>query len=329
MVVQSRTRGLQARKSLASRQVKAKEEAVMTEEKVVVVQSRTRGLLARKSLASRQAKAKAPATAPAAAMSDDKAAVVVQSSLRGFIARRQTAEKKTKSPRDGSGKSRKSRRNPFESFLAAKTHAAHKASEAISKARMKANKKALRMLIIGWIEGAAEVDPYSTPEEIETGKKLWMNLLDECIRRMEAKELEVKGVGSARLRAVIQRDQHLETWPPPPPVFPNPLIWLRAKALYALLPADKDIWYFILKERWGCANRQWRRRLMSALPPPLHPRPPPPARAPPVPWRARTRLSRSCCRPAWRRPHPASGARRLCAGCWCTRRCCVPTAWPR
>jgi len=96
---------------------------------------------------------------------------------------------------------------------------------------------------------------WSTPEEIAAGKEMWMNVLNWVFARMKAKELEVKGIGSARLRAVIHRDEEPEAWPGPPPIFIaldeehtvldvvlQPLRWLRAKALYALLPADKDIW---------------------------------------------------------------------------------------
>ena len=96
---------------------------------------------------------------------------------------------------------------------------------------------------------------WSTPEEIAAGKEMWMNLLNWVFARMKAKELEVKGIGSARLRAVIHRDEEPEAWPGPPPIFIaldeehtvldvvlQPLRWLRAKAFYALLPADKDIW---------------------------------------------------------------------------------------
>jgi hypothetical protein len=39
---------------------------------------------------------------------------------------------------------------------------------------------------------------------------------------MEAKQLEVKGIGSARLRAVIHHDQEPEAWPGPPNSSPYP-----------------------------------------------------------------------------------------------------------
>ena len=58
--------------------------------------------------------------------------------------------------------------------------------------------RASRVLVSGWIEGAAEVDPYSSAEEIDKIKAFWLGLLDEIVRRMEAKELEVKGIGSVR-----------------------------------------------------------------------------------------------------------------------------------
>lgn len=191
----------------------------------------------------------------------------MQAGLRGYLSRKRVrnpyspAHDSTKKNRYSARRQRPSneekhknpfeRRNRFERVLTAKARVAQKASEKLVRARMKATMRASRVLVRSWIEGAAEVDPWSDAADIEKLKAFWLGLLDECIHRMEAKELEVKGIGSARLRAVIQRDQEPASWPLSPPFCPNPLRWLRAKALYALLPADKDIWYFVLRERRG------------------------------------------------------------------------------
>ena len=292
-VVQARMRGNQARKQqqedAAASKAKAKD--AEASKAITTVQARLRGRMSRKSLqtahkaelkAKHEAKAK-PAAAGPKAMDDDRAATVMQSGIRGYFARRSTsreaeaatvvqARMRGKSARDalaegsfkagGKGSSKqksfsksRSRRNPFEGIMRTKARVAQSMSDRVVNARMKMTMKASRMLLTGWIDGAAEVDMWSTPEEIAAGKEMWMNLLNWVFARMKAKELEVKGIGSARLRAVIQRDEEPEAWPGPPPIFIaldeehtvldvvlQPLRWLRAKALYALLPADKDIW---------------------------------------------------------------------------------------
>ena len=261
VTLQHHTRALLKRKTTLSvsgmfKRNSSRLEARLEDKAATALQAAARGSKERKSYNPfRNRAASAPAGLTATA-EEQSAATRLQAAVRGRFARRPTSlssEKKAgrrspTSPRFGSGLS-----NPFAKLLHAKTVAANQASQALVRARSRATVRALRMVVKGILDGMADGDPW-TPEADQAKMRadyLW--LLHETLRRMEAKDLEVKGVGSARLRHVIKRDLEVGSWPPPPPAHPPSLAWLRAKVLYALFPADKHSAYFMSAEgaRWG------------------------------------------------------------------------------
>ena len=73
------------------------------------------------------------------------------------------------------------------------------------------------LLVYG--EGDLPEDPFpgvqviDVSEEGEDGQPTFAPAIRISALGKKAKELEVKGIGSARLRAVIQRDEEPEAWP--------------------------------------------------------------------------------------------------------------------
>lgn len=191
---------------------------------------------------------KRAASAPAgltATEEEQNAATKMQAAARGRFARRPTS---ISSPKKSG---RLSMGNPLSSILNAKTIAANKANQAMVRARSRATVRALRMVVKGILDGMADGDPWTPKADQDKMRADYLWLLHETLRRMEAKELEVKGVGSARLRHVIKKDLMVSSWPPPPPAKPPTLGWLRAKVLYALFPADKHSAYFMNVDKSG------------------------------------------------------------------------------
>ena len=225
--------------------------AMSEENAATILQSRARGSLVRR-------KRSASDSTLVLAAKEQRAATLVQATHRGQHERKRLSSGvgRVKSAVKGAGvriKDGLSELNPFDAMLDAKETANTKMMQAVVRARHRATVKAARVVIRGFIEGTADVDPWTPAADLETQKQQYLWLLDSCIKRMESAELEEKGIGSARLRHVIRRDRQPSSWPGPPPMFPNFLAWLRAKVLYAMFPADKHQAYFWNVATWG----QW------------------------------------------------------------------------
>ena len=215
----------------------------------VILQSRARGSLVRRKRAASDSNLTSTSK-------EHRAATLVQAAHRGQHERKRLGSRVASAVTGakhsvGRVADRMHDLNPFDAMLDAKEAAVSKTMQAVVRARSRATVKAARVVIRGYIEGTADADPWTPAADLEAQKQQYLWLLDGCIRRMEAAELEEKGIGSARLRHVIKRDRHPDSWPDPPPIFPNPLRWLRAKVLYAMFPADKHSAYFINVAPWG------------------------------------------------------------------------------
>ena len=193
-------------------------------------------MTARKPGKARRATGNAPATEPGLEEESVRAATKLQSLMRGRMAR------------TGSG--------PRMGHLAEKAHAAAEkaravradakalVNERIAHARFALLEKTVQSLIDGMLKDQVETDPWMLPQEMEWTKQLYSDLSKDISARMEQDNLELIGRGAHELRKAMDALVDPTTWPPPPRLWPWPHTYVRARFLYAIWSADKNLTYY-------------------------------------------------------------------------------------
>ena len=70
---------------------------------------------------------------------------------------------------------------------------------------------------------------------------MWVDdFLKELNARMDNEETEI---ASVEFKKEMRELVNIKNWPPPPPLWRNPLWWARCRILYALSPADRNSTY--------------------------------------------------------------------------------------
>ena len=96
------------------------------------------------------------------------------------------------------------------------------------------------------LEGQVTADPWMNQGAQDGMIKLLRDLNAELLNRSKHETLEER---DAELRETMHDHVQPENWPLPPSKL-NPIRWLRARLLYAVLPADKNQTYQIEVEPW-------------------------------------------------------------------------------
>uniref|UniRef100_A0A7S4B455 EF-hand domain-containing protein n=1 Tax=Chrysotila carterae TaxID=13221 RepID=A0A7S4B455_CHRCT len=82
-------------------------------------------------------------------------------------------------------------------------------------------------------------DPWQ-PEFITRGiSDAWESTWPEVREYLRTSTYESYAFGNKKQRKQLLQ---AESWPPPPPFWPSPIRWARAKMLYAVMPADISMW---------------------------------------------------------------------------------------
>lgn len=87
--------------------------------------------------------------------------------------------------------------------------------------------------------------------ELDAGKgdedAFHLKAIAELLRRLDENDAEEN---DATLIGIRENQLDESRWPKAPGYLPNPLAWLKARALYSYCPADVDLSYAIRHERW-------------------------------------------------------------------------------
>lgn len=97
----------------------------------------------------------------------------------------------------------------------------------------------IRRIIKDTLKAQVKEDPWLAKKANDE----MLRLLDQVILDMKEKEANnIKEESAPEYKKRMQALVNPDNWPPPPP-YTQPLSWLRARFLYALIPADKNATY--------------------------------------------------------------------------------------
>ena len=215
---------------------------------------------ARKPGKAKRATGKAPDMAPGVDEESVQAATKLQSLMRGRMARRVSVESVQAATKlQSSTRGRMARRvagrasmghRAAERARAVRAEAKASVNERVTHARFALLEKTVHHLIDGMLREQVETNPWMMPQEIEWTKQLYKDLSKDISRRMEQDHLESVGRGSHELRRATDALVDPTTWPPPPRLWPQPCTYARARFLYAIWSADKNLTYYFNVAPW-------------------------------------------------------------------------------
>ena len=230
---------------------------------------------ARKPGKAKRATGDAPASEPGLDEESVQAATKLQSLMRGRMARRSSGHHISHIAQRAHAAAEKAR--------AVRADAKASVNERVAHARFALLEKTVHHLIDGMLKDQVETDPWMMPQEMEWTKQLYKDISKDISARMEQDNLEVVGRaprwkltpsrhadspvllrtrhsrasapvsapgGSHELRKAMDALVDPTTWPPPPRLWPQPLRFMRARFLYAIWSADKNLTYYFNVEPW-------------------------------------------------------------------------------